>query len=170
MYSVCSVQFKMVSMYSGTPICAPLYFLDVPPMLPSTQFQYSSDWLWPFSVLLLTPSTFHDSLLRAIDDAMSLAVRSQVVSQAPQHFRSSQSTCDGCFAYQSRSVICQCIRYNACPLKLTVPLRRESGFKRKDIVGQNGHNTFVSFSLTRQLRLTLGLTNMCFVHKRDASN
>jgi len=95
------------------------------------------------------PSVLRDSPLsqRALPLSVPLPSRQsmclQIVSQAPQHFGSSetQSTCDGFFAYQSRSVICQCIRYNACPLKLTVPLRRESGFKRKDMVGQNGHNT-----------------------------
>ena len=53
-------------------------------------------------------STFHPSLLQAIDGVMSLALCPYVVSQASQHFRSSekQATCEGCFARQSiRSVI-----------------------------------------------------------------
>ena len=36
-------------------------------------------------------SSFHASLLQAIDGVMSLALCPQVVSQAPQHFRSSRS-------------------------------------------------------------------------------
>ena len=55
-------------------------------------------------------------LLQAIDGVMSLALCPQVVSGAPQHFRSSekQTTCEGCFASQSicsvvflHSFICQ---------------------------------------------------------------
>ena len=42
-------------------------------------------------------------LLQAIRGVVSLALCPQVVSQAPQHFRSSekQATCEGCFARQS---------------------------------------------------------------------
>ena len=41
-------------------------------------------------------------LLQIINGMMSLALCSQVVSQAPQHFRSEvQATCDDCFACQS---------------------------------------------------------------------
>ena len=36
-------------------------------------------------------SQFHKYLLQAIDGVMSLALCSQVVSRAPQHFRSSDS-------------------------------------------------------------------------------
>ena len=48
-------------------------------------------------------SSFHASLLQAINGVMSLAWCLQVVSQASQHFRSSQkqATCQGCFALQS---------------------------------------------------------------------
>ena len=47
----------------------------------------------------------HASLLQAIDGVMSLALCPQVVSQASQHFRSSekQATCEGCFARHSLS-------------------------------------------------------------------
>ena len=47
-------------------------------------------------------SSFHASLLQAID-VVSLALCPQVVSQASQHFRSSEkeATCEGCFARQS---------------------------------------------------------------------
>ena len=52
---------------------------------------------------LSSASSFHGSLLQAIDGVMSLALCPQVVSQASQHFRSSknQATCEGCFACQS---------------------------------------------------------------------
>ena len=48
-------------------------------------------------------SCFHASLLQAIDWVMSSALCPQVVSQASQHFRSSekQATYEGCFARQS---------------------------------------------------------------------
>ena len=48
-------------------------------------------------------SYVHASLFQATDRVMSLALCPQVVSQAPQHFRSSekQNTCKGCFARQS---------------------------------------------------------------------
>ena len=48
-------------------------------------------------------SSFHASFLQVIDGMMCLALCPQVVSQAPQHFRSSekQATCEGCFTRQS---------------------------------------------------------------------
>ena len=48
-------------------------------------------------------SSFLASLLQAIDGVMSLALCPQVVSQALEHFKSSekQATCEGCFACQS---------------------------------------------------------------------
>ena len=60
-------------------------------------------------------SSFHASLLQVIDGVMSLALCPQVVSQAPQHFRSSetQATCEGCFDRQS---ICSVFPFTlACP-------------------------------------------------------
>ena len=50
-------------------------------------------------------SSFRAFLFQAINGVMSLALCSQVVSQAPQHFKYSKklATCEGCFA-------CQCIR------------------------------------------------------------
>ena len=61
-----------------------------------------------FQGRLSSASSFHVSLLQAIDGVMPLALCPQVVSQSPHHFRSSekQATCEGCFARQSiRSVI-----------------------------------------------------------------
>ena len=51
----------------------------------------------------LEEASFHASLLQAIDGVMSSALCPQVVSQASQHFRSSekQATCEDCFARQS---------------------------------------------------------------------
>ena len=53
---------------------------EVSPTLPLKQFQCSSG-----------ASSFHASLLQAIDGVMSLALCPQVVSQASQHFRSSEN-------------------------------------------------------------------------------
>ena len=57
-------------------------------------------------------SSFHASLFQAIDSVMSSALYPQVVSQAPQHFRSSerQANCEGCFARQS---ICSVISFHS---------------------------------------------------------
>ena len=48
-------------------------------------------------------SSFNASLVQAISGVMSLALCPQVVSQASQHFRSSekQATYEGCFSRQS---------------------------------------------------------------------
>ena len=48
-------------------------------------------------------SSFSICLLQAVDGVMYLALCPQVVSQAPQHFRSSemQAICVGCFSHQS---------------------------------------------------------------------
>ena len=60
-------------------------------------------------------SSFLASLLQAIDGAMSLALCQQVVSQALQHFKSSekQATCEGCFACQS---VCSVISLHSAML------------------------------------------------------
>ena len=49
-------------------------------------------------------SSLSVSLFQAIDGVMSLTLCPQAVSQAPQHFRSSetQATCDGCYAEYSQ--------------------------------------------------------------------
>ena len=72
-------------------------------------------WLqWPSLVLFYgrssSASCFHAFLLQAIDGVMSLAFCRQVVSQTPEHFRSSekQATCEGCFVHQS---ICSVISF-----------------------------------------------------------
>ena len=92
-----SVQFKMVSMLSGKPICAPSRLSGVSPVLPLKQFQcWSVIDDGPFSSSKgrsLSASSLYVSLLQTIDDAkMSLALSPQVVYQAPQHFRSSSET------------------------------------------------------------------------------
>jgi len=101
-----SVQFKMAPMRSEKPTCAPLRPSEVSPALP---LKYSNVRLIdddPFSSFqgrLASTSSFHAPLLQVIDGVMSLALCPQVVSQAPQHFRSSEkkATCEGCFARQS---------------------------------------------------------------------
>ena len=51
LYASNSVQFKMVSMRSEKPICAPPRLSEVSPTLPLKQFHCSSDWRWPSLVL-----------------------------------------------------------------------------------------------------------------------
>ena len=53
----------------------------------------------PFQGRLPSSSSFYASLLQAVNGVMSLALCLQVMSQAPQHFRSfeMQATCDRCF-------------------------------------------------------------------------
>ena len=98
-----SVQFKMESMRSEKPI-----ILRFTPSLGS----FPQHCLWNGSNVHLTDdgplssfqgrlssaSSFHASLFQAIEGMMSLALCPQVVSQASQHFRSSekQATCEGC--------------------------------------------------------------------------
>jgi len=68
-----SVQFKMVSKRSEKPmICAPARLSEVSPTLPFKQFQCLSDW---FSRTRSSrASSFHVSLLQAIDSVMSLSL------------------------------------------------------------------------------------------------
>ena len=100
-----SLQFKMVCMRLEKPICAPPRLSEVSSMSPLKRFQCSfidDGPLSSFQGRSSSASSFHASLLQAVDGVMSLALYPQVVSQAPQHFRSSkkQATCEGCFARQ----------------------------------------------------------------------
>ena len=86
---------------------------------PKIAYETVPGFIWfPFSSFqgrLLRTSSLHASLLQVINGVMSLALCLHVVSQAPQHFRSSeeQTTCDGCFARQS---ICSVSAFTqACP-------------------------------------------------------
>ena len=92
-----SAQFKMVSVHSEKPMLSW--------KLPLKQFQSLIDdgLLSSFQARSSSTSSFHASLLQTIAGVMSLALCPQVVSQASQHFRSSekQATCEGCFARQS---------------------------------------------------------------------
>ena len=106
-----SVQFSSVQFSSRWLLCTREvpYALhpisqEFPAMLPLKQFQCWSDCRWPF--LILSRKIIEHFLflcLSLIDGVMSLALCMQVVSQSPQHFRSSetQPACDGCFAHQS---------------------------------------------------------------------
>jgi len=90
-----SVQFKMVSKRSEKPI---IIRSEVSPTLPLKRFQCSSDSDdGPLSSF--QGWSFNGSLLQTIDGVMSLALCPPVMSQASQHFRSSekQATCEGCF-------------------------------------------------------------------------
>ena len=75
-------------------------------------------------------SSFFAFLLWAVSSVMSLALCPQIVSRAPQHFRSSevQATCYGCFAPHMQSTwlviyLDSCMSSTVCPeeaLKLDV--------------------------------------------------
>ena len=96
----------MVSVRSERPICASPRLSAVSTTLPLKQFQcclIDGGRLSSFRGRSSNASSFHAFLLQAIDGVMPLALCPQVVSQSPQHFRSSekQATCEGCFACQS---------------------------------------------------------------------
>ena len=98
-----SVHSKMVSMRSGKSICAPPRLSKVSPKLPLKQFQCSSDWRWP-SLVLSRKFVYRFRFPRHSPpgdrkrDVLGFVPAG--LSQAPQHFRSSdtQATWDGCFA------------------------------------------------------------------------
>ena len=111
--SLLSLQFSTVKLSSRWHLCA-----RKSPYAPHPVSQkYPQRCLWngpnvrlidggplsSFQWRLSSASFVHASLLRAIDGVMSLALISQIVSQAPQHFGSSekQAICEGCFARQS---------------------------------------------------------------------
>ena len=99
-----SVQFKVVSVRLEKPICAP-------PLPVSQKFPQRCRWNvcnvlliddGPLSSYLggsFSASSFNASLLQAINGVVSLALCPHVVSQVPQHFRSSekQATCEVSF-------------------------------------------------------------------------
>ena len=103
---ISSVQFKIVSMRSEKPIRAPPPYLRSIPIVAfeSSDVPLIDDGpLSSFQGRSSSASSFHASLLQAIDGVMSSALCPQVVSQAPQHFRSSekQATREGRFPRQS---------------------------------------------------------------------
>ena len=70
-----SVQFKMVSMRSEKPTCALSRLSEVSPTLPLRRFQCSSDCMTmalfsSFEGRSSSASSFHASLLQAVDDVM----------------------------------------------------------------------------------------------------
>ena len=100
-----SVQFGSrwyIIMRSEKPICAPPRLSEISATSPLKRFQCLIDDgpLSSFQGRSSSTSSFHACLLQAIDGVMSLALCPQVVSQAPQHFGSSekQATGEGRFA------------------------------------------------------------------------
>ena len=93
--SFCSVHFKMTSMHWETPIRAPHRLLEVSTICClSNSFNVSLTddvSLSSFQGISSSASSFHPSLLQAIDGVMSLALCPQVVAEAPQHVRSSET-------------------------------------------------------------------------------
>ena len=70
----------------------------------SEVFQHSSDWRWRPLVLswkIAERFLFPLFLLQTIYGVISLALCPHILLQAPQHFRSTEITCEGCFACQS---------------------------------------------------------------------
>ena len=98
-----SFQFKMVYMRVEKHIHAPPCLSEVSAALPLKQSSIHLIDDSPLSSFHGRLSSLSTPLLRVIDGVISLAVCPLVVSQAPQHFRSSemQASCDGCFSHQS---------------------------------------------------------------------
>ena len=90
----------------------------------------------PFQERSSNTSSFQASLLQMIDDVMSLALCLQVVSQAPQHFRSSekQAACEGCFACQS---VCSVISLHPSTSGAAHPHE----FSKVDVSHRRGHSS-----------------------------
>ena len=97
----------MVSMHLKTPRCTPPCLSEVPP---NVAFETGPGFVClamalsrPFKEDRLTlPLSTHIPSRQSMV-LMSLVLCPQVVSQAPQHFRTfeTQATCDGCFSHQS---------------------------------------------------------------------
>lgn len=83
-------------MHSEKPIYTPPYLSEV---FPVSVLLIDGDLFLSFKGKSLSASSFYTSLLQVLNGVMSVALSLQVVSQAPQHFRSSgaQATFDGCF-------------------------------------------------------------------------
>ena len=119
---MCMCSEKPILIYN---ICVPPRFWEVSPVLRWKQFQCLSDW-WCSSLVLWRRTSCTSfslvSLLHAIDGVMSLAfpLCPQVVSWAPQRFRSSekQATCEGCFALQS---VCSVISLHSSTSRAVYP-------------------------------------------------
>ena len=93
-------------MRSEKPICALRRLSEASPALPLEQLQCSSDDgpVSSFQGRSSNASSFHASLLQAIDGVVSLALCIQVTAQVPQHFRPSETlaTCDGSFSVNNK--------------------------------------------------------------------
>ena len=99
-----TAQLKVVSMRSENPY-ALHPSLNTPKrcLLNSFNVRLTDDGpLSRFQRRSSSASSFHAYLLQMIGGVMFLALCQQVVSQAPQHFRSSetQASCNGCFVRQ----------------------------------------------------------------------
>ena len=97
---------QAVCMCSEMPMCAPPRLSEVSPTFLWNSSSVCPTDDGPLSSFQRTSSSafsFNASLLQVIDSVMSLALCPRLVSEAPQHFRSSetQATCQGCFARQS---------------------------------------------------------------------
>ena len=117
-----SVQFKMVSIHSKKPICAPPHLSEVSLALPLKWFQCSSDCWWPSLVLsrkiikhflfscFSPPDNFWWDIFQTIAGEISLALCPQVVSEAHLSFSA--------FCCRSFSCCGQCKSSLSLPLSL----------------------------------------------------
>ena len=102
------------------------------------------------------------SFLQVISGVMSLVLGLQVVSQAPQHLRSSKThaTCDGCFARQS---VCLVISLHSGMFRAVCPL----GFLKVNVKYWHmpalaSHSTFCSrlFEFVRIMECVVWLSSL----------
>ena len=98
--------YSLSSVQDGIYAIGKAHMRSIPSLrsFPNVAFETVPMFVWPsFQGRSSSASSFHASLLRAIGGMMSLALCLQVVSQASQHFWSSekQATSEGCFASQS---------------------------------------------------------------------
>ena len=110
----------MVSMRSEKPIqlCAPPRLSEIPPTLPLKLFQYSPDLRWSSLVLsrkIVSRFLFARLSPPGISGVMSLALCPHVMSQASQHFRSSEKRVICEAALSSWMVVAPCLTVKPHP-------------------------------------------------------
>ena len=128
-YALGKVHMRSTSSLRSFPNVA----FETVPMLKQSQCLSTDDVpLSSFQGRSSSASSFHASLLQAIDDVMCFALCQQGISQAPQHFRSSetQTTCDDCFVSKS---LCSVISLHSGMFRAGHPQE----FSKKDAIRQS---------------------------------
>jgi len=151
------VQFgsKMGSMRTERSICAPPRLSSAPQrcLWNGSNVRLTDDGpLSSFQGWSSSASSFHTSLLQAIDGVMSLDLCPQVVTQAPQHFRSSekQVTCEGCFARKS---ICSVVSLHSGMSRAVQPTGAFGGGSRPSTHSSLGFPFHFSLFIASSLNL-----------------